>query len=221
MDELVKFFFSAKNLTEVDRVGICTAWLTIATILLCVIGWWQLKGIKKVSKADFIQKFSIDFFNEKARNIILLLEYDALVFRTREIEYGDGTANEKFPFFEINKKISSQLQINHDNKSDLIESYTSFDIDDLLLGHFEDIGGFEKQNLISIENVYNYFDYYIQVAWDSKEIQKYLHYIKKDSNNPDVYENFKYISQKSASFGKCKNNKWAILLLKLKWFLKS
>ena len=171
MDEIVKFLFSPQILNQTpDRVGVCTVWIMIATIILCFVGWFQLGGLKKVSKADFIQRFSGDFFNKTSRFIILLLDYNALIFKVQDVKYGVDIPIKQFPYFEINQKILAQLKVGQQPEGNN-RDYSSFEIDDLLLGHFEEIGCFEKLGLIGIDGVYDYFDWYIQIVWNNPEVK--------------------------------------------------
>jgi hypothetical protein len=48
------------------------------------------------------------------------------------------------------------------------------ELDDFLLGHFEDIGLFEEKGLIDTEMVYEEFSYYIFEVFENPEIKKYL-----------------------------------------------
>ena len=68
---------------------------------------------------------------------------------------------------------------------DSIEIYTIgyLFLDDKLLEHFEEMGYYEKQGIISIDFIYEFFDWDIETIWENPEIQKYITYIK---NNSDI-----------------------------------
>src|ERR1700748_73958 len=171
--ETIYKFFGGSIYDDFDRAGFWTMLLTLTTIALCVIAWKQLNGIKKVSKADFINKFTDKFFNPNARLIMILLDYEALEFNVSDIDYGNDTPKKIFPFFEVKSDIVRQL-VDVQELQEIKEVYSGFYIDDVLLGNFEDIGCFEKQGLIGIAGVYDGFDWYIQKVWENQEIKKYI-----------------------------------------------
>lgn len=207
---------------HIDHLGVWTALLFLATILL----WWvarrQLGGISKTTKADFIHKFSNEFFGDTTRDILLLFNYEALHFKISQIEYGEDVPSKSFPYFLIDGKLVEQMKLDPDKKKKLLERkyYTSFEIDDYLLGYFEDIGSFEKQGLLDIKDVYNRFDWYIEEFWDNTEIKKYIDQQRQDEKNgDDIYEDFEYIFNKCVSFEKSKNKKEPQFLWRWKWWL--
>jgi len=216
MQDFIKFI-SGTNGETVDRTGLWTCFLTIVTAILCYIGWKQLNDLKKISKADFIKKFSSEFFNLETRALMLLIDYNALEFKVKEISYGKDVPSQKFPYFYVNQEILKQITaINSDYK--FKNSYTGFDIDDCLLGYLEDIGCFEKQNLIGIQGVYDYFHWYIQKVWNCSELINYINYLRANEENGDtIYENFEYIFRKSSSFEKFRKGNGWFWLWKLKF----
>jgi hypothetical protein len=221
MEDICKYLWgtTASN-GDVDRVAFWTCVTAIATITLFFVAWYQLVGLKKVSKADFINKFTDGFFNENTQKIILLLTYNALEFKIKDIIYGNDDGVEEFAYFKINEKIVKQLPIDKVIEKKLLEKeiYTSFEIDDLLLGYFEDIGCFEKDNLIGIKGVYDTFDAYLQTTWENPVITEYIKYtgaLNNDSN--DIYEHLKYIYEKDKSYCEAKINGKSIWLWDLRW----
>ena len=92
MDEIAKFIFgSGSGYNGFDRVAFWTS-------LLGLIALYQLIGLKKVSKADFINQFTKDFFNVSTQNLIVLLNYNALDFKVKEVNIGNGVPSEDFPW---------------------------------------------------------------------------------------------------------------------------
>jgi hypothetical protein len=177
VEDFFKFLFGANN-SNVDRVAFWTFVVAFATIVLSLIAWYQLLGLRKISKADFINKFTDNFFNTETQRLILLPNYNALEFKVKEIFYGNDESVDEFPYFKINEEIIKQLPLDKTTKRNLLQkdTYTAFEIDDLLLGYFEDIGCFEKDNLIRIQGVYDGFDWYIQIAWTNSAISEYVKY---------------------------------------------
>lgn len=193
--------------------AVFTGVLTVATIVLCRLGYAQLKGIRKTSKADFVFKFTSEFFNPLNQNFILLCDNFALELKYKKIDYNDQIKSDSFPYFEVDQKIINQLPLDQHKLNSIKKSYSCYEIDDFL-GYFEDIGKFEKEGLISIENVYNSFGWYIQTAWDNNAIKEYLK-IQKQSES-DLFENFNYISKKCKVFEKAKMKNKSIPLLKFR-----
>jgi hypothetical protein len=65
-------------------------------------------------------------------------------------------------------------------------------MDDLLLGHFEDIGWYESRKLIDLETISEMFGYHISECFKNDEIQKYLQNEYKEGN----FQNFKRLAKK-------------------------
>lgn len=211
LSDMLYRLFTSHVYSDLDRAGFWTMCLTLVTAFLLVIGWIQLAGIKKVSKADYINKFTDVFFSEETRLLMLLLDYNALKFEVKNIQFEADTPSKPFPYFAVRRDIAKQL-FDKSELQKLKEHYSAFDTDDNLLGKFEDIGCFEKQGLIGIEGVYDTFDWYIQMVWQNPEIKKYIeHQQSTEIDGDDIYENFKYIFEKSSSFKRSKNKgewKW-------------
>jgi len=218
IDEILKLFCGSGTETPEAFTCMYTLLLTIVTTILCVVGWVQLRGIKKTSKADFINKFNKDFFNKETQKLILLLSYNALEFKVAEIEYGDDSPSVPYPYFEVKQEVIQQFPHTGNDENVFQEKYSGFEMDDLLLGYFEEIGCFEKDNLIGIRGVYDGFDWYIQLAWDNSSIKEYIRHTRdEEPNGENIYEDFEYIYNKSKSFGDAKStNRW-MWLWEVRW----
>ena len=105
--------------------------------------------------------------------------------------YGkDGKKIDELPIFEIKQDVASQLKGIIDAVPEKT-GYSAFEIDDLLLGHLDDIGWYESRKLIDMETIREMFGYYIYKCYENKEIQKYL----QDDCNEGKYQNFKRIGR--------------------------
>jgi hypothetical protein len=182
-------------------VALWTFGLVIATLLLWLVARNQLRGISKTTKAEFIKKFSTDFFGDVTREIIMLLDYHGLYYQEKIIKYNQPLDPKIFSYFSIDKTIVDQFELSSDIKKRLCDKaiYTSYEIDDYLLGFFEDIGLFEKKGFLNIHDVYNYFGWYISVAWENDEIRKYISR-QRELDDDDLYENYEYIYHKCSSY---------------------
>jgi len=218
LKEILKYISGTTSYqgNAIDKIGFWTFLLAVAAFL----AWWvakrQLGGISKAAKADFIKKFTDDFFSETTRDIIMLFDYNALHYQNKDIDYGKDVPSKPFPYFVIDENIVKQLQVSPEQQKILLDRrvYSSFEIDDYLLGYFEDLGAFEKNGLIDIDAVYSGFDWYINIIWNNEEIGKYINSQKDDEDEgEDIYENFQYIYEKSCSYGKAKSS-----FIKLWWW---
>ena len=133
--------------------AIATAGLLIATIYLVVFAKRQLISIDQTSKEEFqtsketfLHQLKIDFFTENARILLALLESKTLEFRTFKID--DKT---EIAYFErLTKPPENVLEKLIKNDKTLFSSY---EMDDFLLMHLEDLGFLYKKNIVGIEDV--------------------------------------------------------------------
>jgi len=183
---------TAHNGTDIDMVSFWTFCLVIATLLLYLVARYQLSGIKKTTNADFIKQYNNDFFVESTRNIIMLLDYNALRYHEKNVTLEDNSVSQ-YGYFIIDNNILNQLELSNDVLNALIEKrvYSCFEIDDLLLGKLEDIGLFLKQGFLNKKHVFNHFAWYIGVAWENPEIQKYIK-AQRALYSEMIYRHFEY-----------------------------
>lgn len=167
----------------------------VATVWLVYVALKELGDGNRTSRADFIRRFCDLFFREETRDLIMLLDNKALSFRQG-----------KFPYFEIIENAVKQWPIMESKKKALLERklYSEYEVDDWLLGQFEDLAAFEKSGLLDIEEIYNDFSWYIEVAWDNREIQAYIKDQRKEEDSKDAYEYFEELAGKLTAYGKKK-----------------
>ncbi|MEN3038818.1 MAG: hypothetical protein ABDI07_06665 [Candidatus Kryptonium sp.] len=193
---------------------ITASWITaIITTLLIAITLLQLINMQNTSSADFIHRLKKDFFeNENTQHLIALIDNHLLKFSV-------SSSNDIAYFTIWDEKIK---YLPDDIKEYFIKKklYSLYEIDDYLLGHFEDIGLFEKKGVLDIEMVYEEFDWYIELVYENEEIQKYITYLReKEEKLVDVYDNFEYIYKKCKSYGEAKRNNKNLLLWRIKFWL--
>jgi hypothetical protein len=68
------------------------------------------------------------------------------------------------------------------------DAFTTNVIDDLLLGPLEDVGVLWKSGRLSLDEVYETFDYYIRLCVENKAIADYINWVKKEPGNEDIYD---------------------------------
>ncbi|MGA2518651.1 MAG: hypothetical protein ABSG44_19175 [Thermodesulfobacteriota bacterium] len=184
------------------------------TLLLFFVAWEELGNISQTSSADFIHKLKQDFFTEKTRTLIHLIHRGYITFVE---EYREG---EKVYFFKVNEEKIKASGLPCDIVARLTKekAYSSYDVDDLLLGHFEDVGFLENKGLINIEMAEYQFGWYIITVFENPEIKAYLN-SQAETISPDIYTNFKYIYEKCKSFQKVKPQIRSIIYWKFKYKL--
>jgi hypothetical protein len=206
---IVSLLFSRSNLKENLLDGLIGGFIGAGVVLLTAwIAWKELGEIKNTNSANFIHKLKGDFFKEETRNLITLISLDAIKFTERNGESYFEVDDEKL------KNIPDEVKKNLTKK----KLYTPYEVDDLLLGHFEDIGLFERKGILDIEMVYEEFEWYIRTVFENSEVNKYIQSERKDES--DVYDKFEYIYNKCKSFGKNKMEKNSVLVWKTKWWIK-
>src|SRR5271157_3495721 len=128
-----------------------------------------------ISKADFSLRFENNFFTEKSRELFFLFENDLLNYKMIEDKLSDFDLH----YFEIDiqklEKYPILKEINFINNKNII---VSNDVDDLLLNHFEDLGIYEEEGLLSLNFVYEGFVYYLKTIWENKQVNKYIKTIR-------------------------------------------
>jgi hypothetical protein len=185
----------------IDWTATGTMITAIVTSGLVLLAWRQLKKMNEISRADFDQRFKNDFFNEKTQQLFMMFQYDLISFKTEFISY----INDEFPYFEIDvTKIDSNpiFKMYLDETKD---RYSAYEVDNLLLGHFEDLGLFYKKGLMDIEFIYEGFDYYIEEIHNNKHIQNYIRWTRdREEDGEDIFDKFDLIFDKVKSYGKNK-----------------
>ena len=181
------------------------------TIFLIYIAWKELDSISKTSNAEFLIKFKDAFFTKETRNLIHLIDNDYLEFVNTE-ELGKA-------FFKIKEEMIDESTLDKEIKDELKKkmAYSTYQMDDFILGHFEDLGIFEQKGSLDIEMVYEEFSWYLITVWENCAIKKYIQ--KQREESEDIYDKFEYIKDKCESFEKAKVNKKSISLWKIKYWI--
>lgn len=205
---IVKYMFGIGATGTIDRVAFWTGVAAIITFAIAWIAAKQLSALNITTKGDFAHKFTRDFFNEECRRLITLFNYDLLKFQKPSDDEG-------YAYFELDRKSLDKMKIDDKEKEKFKQFYSTYDIDDELLGHFEDIGNYEKEGLLNIKMVYEGFASYIDSIWDNKEIKACIDW--QNSEGDDIYEGFRYIYNKLQSYSEAKNNKKNLCIWEIKW----
>jgi len=156
----------------------------ISTSGLFAVAWIQLGKSNKIASAEFLHKLKLDFFVEETQQLFILIDNDLLKFIDGRLPKFRVIKNGKY------KEVASSWKTKKD-------FYAPYEIDDLVLGHFEDLGSLERSGIVDIQMVYDSFSWYIETAWKTHAIKDYLIWHERPENDEtdmtDVYENYKYI----------------------------
>jgi hypothetical protein len=190
------FLFGAGK--TVDRTALWTGAIAIVTGVVASFAAYQLRSILRTSRADFTKRFIDSFFVEDSRTLFTLLLNSALEFAVRKIEVG-GDEIDELPYLRIKKEIADQLTgivpFNPDKTG-----YSAFEVDDFLLGHFEDVGWYVQQKLMNLKSADQSFGYYVIATVEHSEMGKFLdHQRSKEFGYDDLewlYQQFKKLEAK-------------------------
>ena len=201
MHDIYRYLFGIGSNGIIDRAVAWTAaaafWTAvsaIATLLILWLAWVQLRAMNKTSKASFANDFTKDFFNPKTRLLTMLFNYELLKFRTQETGK-HKESNKEYAYFELDREtLSKAIKIDDEDKKELKNIYSAFEIDDALLGFFEDIGNYVEKELLDDKMVYDSFDWYIGEIGSNEEVIKYINWQRSDGG--DIYSGFEGIYRK-------------------------
>ncbi len=156
----------------------------VATLGLVWVGYFQLrklietnKNANAISQEKFLYKLKGDFFTKDARDLLILIEEEALFFNGDEKGVGyfkiaieDGTKEVLRDSLNINRKY-----------------YTTHEIDDFLLSPLEDVGLLLEKELIDVHDVTQNFEYYLNAIFSSSEIKAYIKWARDQAKDNDIY----------------------------------
>ena len=154
------------------------------TLLLVYIGWRQLRKLNRTSKEEFIHKLKNDFFTKETRDLFTLIENKSLLL------VDIPNVDDKIFKIQINNDLMEYLQDSINIKR---KYYSTEEVDDYLLQHFEDIGLLYKNGIIKIEDVDQQFECYLKVVFENSQINNYIIWARKHSQDEDIYSNFEMI----------------------------
>lgn len=157
----------------------------IATLILVLVAWQQLSALARTSRADFIFRLKGDFFSEKTRRLICLIDEDLLEFE--DVGYG------RFAIKDFDSKETQEKIGFYEFESPYIPSQ---EIDDLILGIFEDVGMFQRKGAIELEDVYVIFDTYVTDCLNNRTIKKYLTLSRRGRDNSDVFAEVRLLARR-------------------------
>ncbi|MGD0232208.1 MAG: hypothetical protein ABSC19_17940 [Syntrophorhabdales bacterium] len=201
---LVPIFPSAQGHFYDSLFGSALAALFAA--FLVWVAWQELTSLGKTSSADFIHRLNKDFFTARTRRLFDLMDIGALEFVSPE-DQNPEDGRDAWPYFRVNRARVAQTTL-PDELARLItgrEYYSSWEIDDMLLGHFEDIGNLERRRIVDFGMVDAHFGFFLTMAWENRHIQAYLQYLRTeypDHTDNYLFCSFEYIAKKCQEYSR-------------------
>jgi hypothetical protein len=175
----------------------------ILTLLLAYVAWRQLNQVARTQSASFVLEIKSEFFQEGTRALVTLIGEGLLKFVQQ------GTP--KSSYFETDMESLAQLDLPEPLRSMMEKKqfYSTYEVDDLLLGHFEDLGLLTRLGIVELNMIYGMFSWYIEETWENEAIKSYIESERStsedieteeaDTIDADIYEDFEYI------YTACKN----------------
>lgn len=158
--------------------------------IAAVAAWSQLSSLAHSARSDartnaarFALQLKNDFFTDRTRLLMELIGEDWLLYENAK---NDGTPL-PHPYFKVDeaKITASLLPDSQKERLTKCKTFSCYEIDDLLLGHFEDLYSLWKRNLLDLGLIYEGFSWYIEQCTDNSAIRRYLADEAEDS--PDIW----------------------------------
>jgi hypothetical protein len=167
--------------------------IAVATLALIWVGIEQLQGLTKTANADFFKRTD-QFFRPETRTLLHLIEDGYLLFEEKK-PFRDS-------YFLVDENKITGSGLHDDIKKTLLANkpvYSTYEIDDFILGPLEDLGSLEadERNLISFDLIYDFFSWYIRRTWGNEEIRRYVHGARTEREEAgDLYEHLRSLAER-------------------------
>lgn len=160
----------------------------LVTFLAAYVAVIQLSSLSETTSADFILRLKQDFFKEETRNLIHLIEMGWL----RYIPRGRKS------FFEVDESAINEAALSEDIENRLLKkkAYSAYEVDDILLGHLEDLGMLLINGVLDFGMIYDVFSWYVEKTWESTEITKYIYNERAQAEDDGIYGSFEELYKK-------------------------
>jgi hypothetical protein len=156
----------------------------VVTLALLAVAYLQLSSVASTASADLIFKLKRDFFTDPVRILFQLVDHGWLTLRrgTKDLAY-----------FSVEMKDIDDSGLPAELKQTLKQKpfYSEYEIDDVLLGHFEDMGMLVEKGVLAFDMVYEMFSYYIETVFENRQIEMYMNGQRR--GDPGLYANFERI----------------------------
>ncbi|SRR5258708_4760797 len=156
----------------------------LLTGLLVWVAWEQLGNLAESSTSDFLFRLKSDFFTERARKLVFLIDEDLLRFEDAKIPYFS------IPDFD-NPELRPRLRELGINEP----TVSTYLLDDIILGPLEDVAFYLSEERITKKQVYEVFSYYICICAENPAIQDYKKACRKRAENSDIYAGLDHLQK--------------------------
>jgi hypothetical protein len=169
-----------------------------ATVLVVYVAWVQLGNISQVAQNDFLLRQRKEFFTPQVRLLTELIERESLTF---------VKVNDDDWYFKVDDSRIISCGLPEPLKKRLLQRsfYSTAEVDDELLGHFEDIGLLLERGALDVEMVDETFGTYIEEVWDDAEIHRYIEACHVD--DPETWTKFEYLHSECMKYQERKEHR--------------
>ena len=134
-----------------------------AAICALYVAWTQLRAMRRISSADFLQKLKVDFFTAKTAEIFQLLDAMELRFVGEEKEG-------KSYFVSKGGKI-----------------ITIHQMDFYVMMPLENLGSLTNSGLVEVDIAYDIFSWHALLVWRNDAVQEYVTWGRSDPEDWDIF----------------------------------
>ena len=188
---MAHYFLSCCAIYSLNWEPLWSFLTAIATGGLVWVGYTQLKKFNETNKQateisrlefqykqeEFLNNLKKEFFTKEARELLILIEDEALIFEKLEDHVGAFQVKidqSRTPYLE------GALDVNR-------KYYTTHEVDDFLLSPLEDVGLLLEKKLIDVRDVTQNFEYYLSAIFSYTPIKDYIKWAREEAEDDDIY----------------------------------
>lgn len=174
----ILLFICGDEKKKINRSVLWAVFNTTATFILLTFTLLQVRQVSRTTKGEVLQKFSENFFKPETRELLMLFEYGLIKFKENNINVDTvmGLPQNFGCFVRANSYPPTLNSFLLDTTKTIFSSY---EIDDYVLGHLENLGMYLKMEMVDIEEIYLNYGWYIMLFWEDPEMEKYILWCKK------------------------------------------
>lgn len=172
---------------------------SLVAFLLLSFTAGQLNIMSSNSSMDLVHRLKTDFFSPETRVLIALIE-------DKFIEFINNGESDSYFLVRSQEIENSLLHQTIKERLTSQQAFSTYEIDDLVLGHIEDMGYLNHRGMLDFRLIYNTFGHYVEQVYDSPAIQRYLQASRKEwsGGDNDTYSELEFISQKCKTYHQAK-----------------
>ena len=166
--------------------AIATVLLVIATVALV---WVGILPLVRARRADLGERFRAELLRPSTQRIFFLASHGLFQFQNEDGTTGIGY----FMIIQAQENIIEQRLRQMLGEQRII---LTFEMDDEFLSPLEEMARDEDKHVLEFEYVFRNFGDYIDVAARNEEIHRYIMWIRKKANDPNLYSNIEKLHAK-------------------------